>query len=301
MVAAGSSFGPYRIVSLLGAGGMGEVYRAHDPRLGRDVAIKILPPHTDGDADAVARLTREARAVASLSHPGILTIHDIGQESGRVYFVTELLEGETLRRRLGRGPLPWREALEVGVGVAEALAAAHAAGIVHRDLKPENMFMTGGGAVKILDFGVAKPIAHGQATTALELTAPGAAVGTLAYMAPEQLEGREVDHRADQFAFGIVLYELMAGRHPFGGDTGHEIAAAILRDTPRPLSDTRPQVPPTLSGWCRAAWPATPAIAMPRAPTWRSHSTTSGPTQPPHPVRRPPPAWGAPCGACCRG
>jgi TolB-like protein len=251
MVAAGSSFGPYRIVSLLGAGGMGEVYRAHDPRLGRDVAIKILPPHTDGDADAVARLTREARAVASLSHPGILTIHDIGQEGGRTYFVTELLEGETLRQRLHRGPLPWREALEIATSVANALAAAHARGIVHRDLKPENVFVTSSGAVKILDFGVAKHVTSApdgtQAPTALELTSPGAAVGTLAYMAPEQLEGHEVDHRADQFAFGILLHELVSGRHPFRGETAHEVAAAILRDTPPSLSSGAIPVPGGLS------------------------------------------------------
>ena len=193
MVTAGSSFGPYRIVSLLGAGGMGEVYRAHDPRLGRDVAIKILPPHRDFDPDAVARFTREARAVAALSHPGILTIHDIGQEDGHLFLVTELLEGETLRRRLSRGPLPWRQALDVASAVASGLAAAHARGIVHRDLKPENVFVTSSGAAKILDFGVAKlvdPQITGTRTSpAVELTAPGAAVGTLAYMAPEQLEG----------------------------------------------------------------------------------------------------------------
>ena len=251
MVAAGTSFGPYRIVALLGAGGMGEVYRAHDPRLGRDVAIKILPAHLGNDADAVARLTREARAVAALSHPGILTIHDIGQEGGHVYFVTELLEGETLRARLARGPLPWPQALEVATAVAHALAAAHGAGIVHRDLKPENVFVTTSGAVKVLDFGVAKlqpsTTSVGQAETVAALTAPGSAVGTLAYMAPEQLEGRDVDHRADQFAFGILLHELVNGRHPFTGDTGHEIAAAILRDQPRPLSDTHPHVPATLA------------------------------------------------------
>ena len=140
MVAPGTLFlGPYRIVSLVGAGGMGEVYCAHDPRLGRDVAIKVLPAHLGSDADAVARLTREAKAVAALSHPGILTIHDIGQDAGQVYFVTELLDGETLRQRLIRGPLAWRDALDVGIGVADALAAAHAAGIVHRNLKPENV------------------------------------------------------------------------------------------------------------------------------------------------------------------
>jgi TolB-like protein len=237
MVTPGTSCGPYRIVSLLGAGGMGEVYRAHDPRLGRDVAIKILPPETAGDADAVGRLTREARAVAALSHPGILTIHDIGQDGERCYFVTELLEGETLRQRLARGPLTWREAVPIARAVADALAAAHAAGIVHRDLKPENVFVTANGVAKILDFGVAKVVAPAIDVTHVStaLTAPGLVVGTVAYMAPEQLEGRAVDHRTDQFAFGLLLHELLSGTHAFAGRSGHEIAAAILRDEPRPL------------------------------------------------------------------
>ena len=242
----GARLGGFEILGLVGAGGMGEVYRAHDSRLGRDVALKVLPSHVRGDAEAVARLTREARAIAALSHPGILTIHDIGQDSGQVYLVTELLDGESLRSRLRRGPVPWPEALEIGSAVASALAAAHARGIVHRDLKPENVIVTTSGAVKLLDFGVAKHIAGldgGHGATTRELTATGAAVGTLTYMAPEQLAGREVDHRADQFAFGILLYELIAGRHPYGGNAAHEIAAAILRDAPRPLADAQPGVP----------------------------------------------------------
>jgi TolB-like protein/Flp pilus assembly protein TadD len=247
MVAPGTSFGPYRIVSLVGAGGMGEVYRAHDPRLGRDVAIKVLPSQRGGDADAVARLTREARAVAALSHPGILTIHDIGQESGRVYFVTELLDGETLRQRLARGPLPWREAVPIARAVADAIAAAHAAGIVHRDLKPENVFVTARGVVKVLDFGVAKVVDSDTDVTHISaaLTAPGLAVGTLAYMAPEQLEGRAVDHRTDQFAFGLLLQELLTGIHAFAGQSSHEIAASILRDEPRPMAGA--SLPPGLA------------------------------------------------------
>ncbi|MGE0360718.1 MAG: protein kinase [Vicinamibacterales bacterium] len=251
MVAPGSSFGPYRIVAPLGAGGMGEVYRAHDPRLGRDVAVKLLPDAAGGAPAAIERLKREARAVAALSHPGIVTIHDIGEQDGRVYVVSELLDGETLRQRLSRGPLPLREALDIAAAIARALAAAHGRGIVHRDLKPENVMVTAGGEVKLLDFGVAKHVtppaeATGAATT-LDLTAPGVAVGTLAYMAPEQLEGREVDHRADQFAFGLVIHELVTGQHPFHGRTAPEIAAAILRDTPPPLSGLRPPVPAGLS------------------------------------------------------
>ncbi len=247
----GMRLGAFEIRGLVGAGGMGEVYRAHDTRLGRDVAIKVLPSHVRGDAEAVERLTREARAIAALSHPGILTIHDIGHDDGQVYLVTELLDGESLRSRVRRGPLAWREALDIGAAMASALAAAHARGIVHRDLKPENVVVTTGGTVKLLDFGVAKHIAGldgvAGASTTRELTATGATVGTLAYMAPEQLEGHDVDHRADQFSLGIVLYELIAGRHPFAGTSGHEIAAAILRDAPTPLADAVPGTPPALA------------------------------------------------------
>ena len=251
MVPIGSALGPYRILALIGTGGMGEVYRAHDPRLDRDVAIKVLPAHLSREPDAIARMAREARAVAALSHPGILTIHDIGGEGVQIYLVTELLEGETLRQRLARGTLPWREALGVATAVANALAAAHARDIVHRDLKPENVFLTSDGAVKILDFGVAKFAAASpdatQASTSAYLTAPGGAVGTLAYMAPEQLEGRGVDHRADQFAFGILVHELISGQHPFQGANAHEIAAAILRDAPRTLTSVHPETPVALA------------------------------------------------------
>lgn len=251
MVAAGSYFGPYRIVAPLGAGGMGEVYRAHDPRLGRDVAVKLLPASMGDAPDAIERLKREARAVAALSHPGIVTVHDIGEQDGQVYVVTEVLEGDTLRQRLARGPLPWRDAIDLAAAIARALAAAHGRGIVHRDLKPENVIVTTTGEVKLLDFGVAKHLRPAtdasHAGTTLDLTAPGAAVGTLAYMAPEQLEGRDVDHRADHFALGLVLYELVTGRHPFHGRTGPEVAAAILRDTPPPLSAVHPPVPAGLA------------------------------------------------------
>jgi eukaryotic-like serine/threonine-protein kinase len=251
MIPIGSAVGPYRILALIGTGGMGEVYRAHDPRLDRDVAIKVLPAHLSRDADALARMAREARAAAALSHPGILTIHDIGHEGDQTYLVTELLEGETLRQRLARGVLPWREALGIATAVANALAAAHARDIVHRDLKAENVFLTSDGAVKILDFGIAKLAAASadamQAPTMANLTAPGATVGTLAYMAPEQLEGRDVDHRSDQFAFGILVHELISGRHPFRGTNAHEIAAAILRDVPRTLTSVHPEVPVALA------------------------------------------------------
>jgi len=191
--------------------------------------------------------------VAALSHPGILTIHDVGEEAGQFFLVTELLDGGTLRQRLAGGALPWRQALASATTVASALAGAHARGVVHRDLKPENIFCTIDGAVKILDFGVAKFVAPPDARTtvgpaASELTQTGAAVGTVAYMAPEQLEGRAVDHRADQFSFGVVLYETLAGARPFHGATTHETVAAILRDEPPSLDGVRPDVPASLSG-----------------------------------------------------
>ena len=250
-LANGTRLGPYEIQGAIGAGGMGEVYRARDSRLGRDVAIKILPAQTSADADAVARLEREARLVAAVSHSAILTIHDVGQESGRFFVVTELLDGETLRTRLASGPLPWRRGLDYAITIASALAAAHARGIVHRDLKPENIFCTADGAVKILDFGVAKFVAPADSSTTIEkaavLTEAGAAVGTIAYMAPEQLEGRAVDHRTDQFAFGVVLHEMLTGTRPFKGATTHETVAAILRDEPPGLASVRPELPPALS------------------------------------------------------
>jgi len=253
MTAVGTQFGPYRIVARIGAGAMGEVYRAKDPRLGRDVAIKILSAQRAGDPESMARLVREARLVAALSHPGILTIHDVGEEAGQFYIVTELLDGGTLRQRLAGGALPWRQALGSATTVASALAGAHARGVVHRDLKPENIFCTIDGTVKILDFGVAKFVAPPDAGTtvgpaASELTQTGSAVGTVAYMAPEQLEGRAVDYRADQFSFGVVLYEMLAGARPFHGATTHETVAAILRDEPPSLHSVRPEVPPSVSG-----------------------------------------------------
>ena len=242
--------GPYEIVAPLGAGGMGEVFRAHDPRLQRDVAIKIIAAHLTADPSAVPRLIRESRVVAALEHPAIVTIHDVGEDNGRFFVVTELIEGETLRERLRRGPMPPREAVECARAIASALAAAHARGIVHRDLKPENVMITATGRVKVLDFGVAKLMASADAATLppqTALTEPGAAVGTPAYMAPEQLDGRDIDHRADQFAFGVLLYELLAGHRPFKGATAAEVTASILRDEPAHLSAVRADVPAAIA------------------------------------------------------
>src|SRR5271168_5147153 len=216
----GTKFGPYEIQSPIGAGGMGEVYRARDPRLGRDIALKILPESFATDPDRLRRFEQEARAVAALNHPNILAIHDIGQQNNSPYLVSELLEGATLRAELESGPLSPRKASDYAVQIAQGLAAAHEKNIVHRDLKPENLFLTKEGRVKILDFGLAKlaPNARGEKSESDGLTltsAPteaGVVMGTAGYMAPEQVRGSGVDSRTDIFAFGAVLYEMLSGR-----------------------------------------------------------------------------------------
>jgi Tol biopolymer transport system component len=253
---AGSRIGPYEILGPLGAGGMGEVYRARDTRLGREVAIKILPDALAADPDALARFEREARAVAALSHPNILAIHDFGVEAGRAYSVTELLEGRTLRERLADGALPARKAVECAAQIARGLAAAHDRGILHRDLKPENLFVTDDGRVKILDFGLAKvgeagPIG-GEASSVTHsptrhlATRPGVVLGTIGYMSPEQVRGMAVDHRTDIFSFGAVLYEMLTGQRAFKGATGADTMMAVLREDPPPLSGVDRGVPPAL-------------------------------------------------------
>jgi Tol biopolymer transport system component len=240
-LAAATRLGPYEIVAPLGAGGMGEVYRAKDTRLGREVAVKVLPSEVASDPERLRRFEQEARAASALSHPNILTLFDVGRHEATSYLVTELLEGESLRERLEHGALPPRKAIELGVAVARGLAAAHAKGIVHRDLKPENLFLTADGGVKILDFGLAKltlPEAGGmaEATTIPGLTATGVVMGTAGYMAPEQVRGETADARSDLFALGCVLYEAVAGRRAFDGDTAPEAFSAILRDDPLPLA-----------------------------------------------------------------
>jgi Tol biopolymer transport system component len=260
IVGPGSRLGPYEIVAQVGAGGMGEVWRARDTRLGRDVAVKVLPERLASDAEALARFEREARAVAALSHPHIVALFDIGHDGGTAYLVMELLAGESLAARLARGPVPLGEAVGIAVQVAEALAAAHRQGVVHRDLKPGNVMLTRGG-VKLLDFGLAKrsgPTSRGtpagwtQLPTAeagaerTPLTAEGSLLGTLQYMAPEQLEGREVDARADLFAFGAMLYEMVTGARAFPGATPASVIAAILKDEPRPIAELQPLAPPAL-------------------------------------------------------
>jgi TolB-like protein/Tfp pilus assembly protein PilF len=250
-VAPGSRLGSYEIISLLGAGGMGEVYRAHHITLGRDVALKVLPAAVSHDADRVTRFEREARAVAALSHPNILAIHDFGSDGGVHYAVTELLEGQTLRDLARRGPLSSQKATVIATQIARGLEAAHARGIVHRDLKPDNIFVLNDGQVKILDFGLAKsttvaPDAGTAETVTGDHTSPGAVLGTAGYMAPEQVTGGAIDHRTDIFAFGCVLYELVAGRRAFEGDSSIDTMHATVHDDP-PNIATLADVPESLS------------------------------------------------------
>src|SRR2546426_2827737 len=252
-LAAGFKLGPYEILAPLGAGGMGEVYRARDTRLDRDVAIKVLPEHPAKDPQALARFEREAKAVAALSHPNILALYDVGDHQGVSYAVTELLEGETLPARLAQSAIPWRKAVEIGTAVAEGLAAAHSKGIIHRDIKPENIFLTSDGRVKVLDFGLARVTRPGVAVNAAGLddaetqvanTTPGIVVGTMGYMSPEQLRGEAVDGRSDIFSLGCVLYEMVAGQKAFARKTAAESISAILNEDPAELAGGGKQVPP---------------------------------------------------------
>lgn len=249
MLNPGARLGPYEIVASLGAGGMGEVYRARDARLGRDVAIKVLPAVFAADPDRLRRFELEARATAALSHPNILSVFDVGSHDGSPYLVEELLEGETLRARLASGSLPCRKAVEIATQVAHGLAAAHARGIVHRDLKPENVFLTRDGVVKILDFGLATLVrGEGETdlTAASTATSPQAVLGTAGYMSPEQVRGQTVDARSDLFSLGVVLYEMLSGRSPFRRTTPADTASAILREDPPPLLASVHTCPPPL-------------------------------------------------------
>jgi eukaryotic-like serine/threonine-protein kinase len=249
-LAAGQSLGPYTIVGPLGAGGMGEVYRAHDARLNRDVAIKIVPASVTANPEALARFERESHAIAALSHPNILTIFDVGHSNGHPYAVMELLEGETLRARLANGPLPVRKAIDIAAQIARGLAAAHDKQIAHRDLKPDNVFLTPTGGVKILDFGLARNTSEQGNLTGLEsptmapATTPGTVLGTVGYMAPEQVRGEPADQRADIFALGCVLYELLTGERAYKRETAAETMSAILREDPPDPSTLNVTVPP---------------------------------------------------------
>ena len=266
----GTRLGPYEIHAAIGAGGMGEVYKAKDTHLDRTVAIKVLPPQFSADADRRARFEREAKTIAGLSHPHVCTLHDVGstntpQAAGGdpvLYLVMEYLAGETLADRLRKGPLPLGQALGLGAQIAAALAAAHRQGIVHRDLKPGNVMLVKAGAAwqaKLLDFGLAKlrePAGEGGAAlssiaTQEPMTARGAVLGTVPYMAPEQLEGKETDARTDIFAFGCVLYEMLTGLRAFEGSTGASIITAIMSAEPAPVSSLQPVTPPALDRLAR--------------------------------------------------
>ncbi|MEO5741674.1 MAG: serine/threonine-protein kinase, partial [Vicinamibacterales bacterium] len=243
----GQRIGPYEIVSPLGAGGMGDVYRAHDARLGRDVALKVLPSDVAADPERLARFRREARAVAALNHPHIVTIFSIEEDKGVPFMTMELVEGRSLDHELAQGGLPVAQVFEIAVAIADALAATHRKGIVHRDVKPANVMVNRDGVVKMLDFGLAlETVAHDaseSAVTSLGLTKEGIIIGTVPYMSPEQIEARAVDHRSDIFSFGVVLYEMATGTRPFSGGTSPALMSSILKDRPRPIAATRADVP----------------------------------------------------------
>ena len=249
---AGARLGPYEILAPLGAGGMGEVWRARDTRLDRDVAIKVLPEHMAKNPTALSRFEREAKALAALSHPNLVGIHDFGHEGDVVYAVMELLAGKTLRSRLSTVEMSWRESVGIATAMAEGLAAAHARGIVHRDLKPENVFLSSDGRVKILDFGLARrdvPASseeHSVLPTFTQHTEPGTVMGTVGYMAPEQVSGEPGDARSDIFSFGCVLYEMVTGERAFRGKTGGEVIASIMRDDPPDPKGSGRTFPPDL-------------------------------------------------------
>ena len=262
---SGTKLGPYEIVTSIGAGGMGEVYRARDARLNRDVAIKILPASFSSDRDRLQRFAQEARAAAALNHPNILSIFDIGDDHGAPYVVSELLDGETFRDRLRDGPLSSRKAIDCAQQIARGLAAAHEKSIVHRDLKPENIFLTNDGRVKILDFGLAKLIrpetgdSSGDAPTQQVGTDAGTVMGTVGYMSPEQVRGKPADPRSDIFAFGAILYEMLSGKRAFHGDSAVDTMSAILKEDPPELAETNRNVSPALERIVRHCLEKNPA------------------------------------------
>ncbi|HEX2060015.1 MAG TPA: serine/threonine-protein kinase, partial [Thermoanaerobaculia bacterium] len=242
--AAADCIGPYRAIRQIGAGGMGEVFLAHDDELGRNIAIKLLPAEVASDAEHLARLRNEARSASSLNHPNIVTIYEIGRDdSKRAFMAMEYVDGQTLRELLRGSALPVRKALQIAAQLADGLAAAHKRGLVHRDLKPENIMITTDGVVKILDFGLAKSL---EVTNDTNVSEPGTLVGTYSYMSPEQARAGEIDYRSDQFSFGSILYEMLTGNRAFDGASGVETLFMVVRDEPAPLSVVASHVPAPL-------------------------------------------------------
>ena len=236
----GQTISHYRVIEKLGGGGMGVVYKAEDTRLHRFVALKFLPDEVAKDSQVLARFQREAQAASALNHPNICTIYDIEEQDGKAFIAMEFLEGATLKHVITKHPMELDRLLEISCEIADALAAAHDKNIIHRDIKPANIFISECGRVKVLDFGLARivvPGEEGSESVTLTFTQAGIAIGTLPYMSPEQLQGRRVDHRADIFSLGTVLYEMATGRRPFAGRTSIELSSSILRDTPKPVTE----------------------------------------------------------------
>src|SRR5262245_50854373 len=295
-ISAGTRLGPYEILSPIGAGGMGEVYKARDSRLERTVAVKVLPSHLSSSPEVRQRFEREAKTISQLSHPHICALHDVGSQDGVEYLVMELLEGETLSDRLARGALPLEQTLRFGQEIADALDKAHRQGIVHRDLKPGNVMLTKSG-VKLLDFGLAKametPASRGNLTSlpTQGLTQEGTILGTFQYMAPEQLEGKEADARTDIFAFGAVLYEMATGKKAFAGANQASLIGAILHTEPQPISSVEPTSPAALDRVVKTCLAKDPeerwqsAADVRRELRWISEGSQAAAA--PHAVRRP--------------
>ena len=297
-LATGTRVGPYEVLALLGEGGMGQVYRARDERLAREVALKVVHADLAQDVERLRRFENEARAAGALNHPNIVAVYDTGQTDGSPYIVSELLQGETLRDRMATGSLGTRKAVEYSVQIARGLAAAHEKGIVHRDLKPENLFLTKDGLVKILDFGIAKLGRPGEATAGRTSTpspkrGPGTVLGTVGYMSPEQVRGLLADHRSDLFAFGTVLFEMLSGKRAFKGSSPADTLSAILREDPTEPLGSGPGLPPGLLRVVRRCLEKAPedrfqtardlAFALEGATT---ESRTTTPNSLPHPRRR---------------